>query len=341
MAVTTGAGPHSAWLIVDGTEMLIESGSVTQSATRKTADFHCSLPCTQQNYDALAGIVDNKATVEVMTRGSRNTVITGEVKSFNIDYIGGVIRVVGHDLSTRLHENKTSEKWLNKKPSEIVRDLIGRVGISAGNVAESDLMAGKTTVQDFVKLSDNVSFAYVIHKLSQLDGARWWVDPKGQFHYVPSGSPAGSYSIFIDRSKRPIVSDCLDLRINRNVPAGKRIHVNVKSWHPRQKQVFHGQATIPGQGGSLEFNYHIPNLMQDHVTKYAQSMASERARHAITISATVVGDPMVQAGMGLQLNGTDHYDGVYDLDTVRHDFGMSGHRTHMTARGPGEGRSIG
>lgn len=339
MAITSGVGPHRAWLTVDGAQMLIENGNVSQSARRRTADFHCAVPFTQANHDVLAGIVDNKATVEVMTRCTRATLLTGEVKRFDVDYIGGVIRVTGHDLSTQLHENKTSEKWLNKKPSEIVEDLIGRVGLS-GNITSSDLMAGKKTVSDFVKLSDNVSYGYVIHKLSQLDGARWWVDPQGKFHYVPSGTPVGTYSIFIDRTKQPIVSDCLSLSIKRNVPASRPLRVSVKAWHPRQKQVFQGQATISGKGRPLEYNFHVPNLMQDHVDKYAKSMAIERARHAVTISATVVGDPSVCAGMGLQLSGTDYFDGTYDLDTVNHVFGMSGHQTHLTARGPGEGRSV-
>lgn len=340
MAITSGAGPHSAWLMVGGAQMLVESGNVSQSATRKTAQFHCTLPLTEANHDALAGVADDTAKVEVMTRGSRSTLITGKIKKVDTDYIAGVLRVVGHDLSTELHNRKTSEKWLNKKPSEIIQDLIGRAGISAGNIASSELMAGKKTVQDFVKLSDNVSYAYVIHKLSQLDGARWWVDPQGRFNYVPSGTPIGSYSVFVDRSKRPVVSDCLDLRISRNVDAGKKILVTYKSWHPRQKQVFQGQAIVPGKGGPLEFNFHVPNLQQDHVDKYAKSAAIERARHAITISATVVGDPAVQAGMGLQLTGTEYYDGTYDIDTVHHTFGMSGHRTHITSRGPGEGRAV-
>lgn len=338
MAITSGAGPHAAWLVVDGTSMLVENGSVTQSAKRKTSTFHCSLPFTQANYDALAGIGDNDASVVTQTRGTTATLITGEIDKVRFDYIGGIIQVSGRDKSAKLHDNKTSEKWLNKKPSEIIQDLVGRVGLS-GNITSSDLMAGKKTVQDFVKLSDNVSFAYVIHKLSQLDGARWWVDPNGQFHYVPSGSPTGTYSIFVDRSGRPIASDCLDLVVSRNVQAGKSIKVTYKSWHPRQKQVFQGETTISGKGGPLEFNFHVPNLQQEHVDKYAKSTATERARHEINVSATVVGDPSVNAGMGLQLSGTQFYDGTYDIDTVTHNFGMSGHRTHIVARGPGQGRS--
>jgi hypothetical protein len=60
-----------------------------------------------------------------------------------------------------------------------------------GNVTDSDIydavnvtratgtIAWVAIEQDFVRLSDNVSFAYVIHKLAEFDGARWWVDANG------------------------------------------------------------------------------------------------------------------------------------------------------------------
>jgi hypothetical protein len=57
------------------------------------------------------------------------------------------------------------------------------------------------------------------------------------------------------------------------------------------------------------------------------------------VSATVVGDPTVYAGMGLTLSGTGYFDQTYDIDTVHHKIGMSGHTTSMTSRAPKEGRS--
>jgi hypothetical protein len=61
-------------------------------------------------------------------------------------------------------------------------------------------------------------------------------------------------------------------------------------------------------------------------------------RTEFSVQATVVGDPTVQAGMGLQLNGTD-FDQVFEIDHVSHDFGMSGHRTHITTRSRKTGRT--
>ena len=339
MAITSGAGPHAAWLTVDGSTIPIEHGEVSQSAKLRSSSFRAAVPLSYPGAAAaLANLGDNNATITVMTRGQTATLITGEVDLTDFDFIARVINVSGRDKSAKLHDNKTSEKWLNKMPSDIVQDLIGRIGLS-GNVTSSSLMAGKQLQQDYVHLSDNVSYAYVIHKLAQFDGARWWVDANGNFNYVPLGTQQGAYSIAINQDFEPISSDCMVLRVQRNVQAGKTIAATVKAWHPKKKQVFSYTSNVEGNGGPINFNYHMPNLLQDHVTKHAQSQAAEKARHELTVMATVVGDPSVSAGMGLQLSGTDYFDQTFDIDTVHHEFGMSGHRTSITARSAKQGRS--
>jgi hypothetical protein len=338
MAITQGAGAHFATLTINGSDFPIEHGSVSQEAKRKSASFSVSIPMSYPGArEMLASIGENTASISVTTRGMSGTLITGEADNAMFDYIGRTIEVTGRDKSAKLHELKTSEKWVNKKTTDVVQDLIGRVGLS-GNISASSVMAGKMLQQDYVRLTDNVSYAYIIHRLSQLDGARWWVDGNGNFNYAPIGNPQGIYSIMINQDADPISADCLVLRIHRNIQASKNIAVTVQSWHPKKKQVFAYTSNVEGSGGQKTYNYHIPNLLQDHVTKHAQSRAGERARHEHTVEATVVGDPTVAAGMGLQLNGTD-FDQTFDIDSVHHEFGMSGHRTSITARAAKQGRS--
>jgi hypothetical protein len=339
MAVSSGAGPHSAVVSLSGGTFPLERGSVSQTALRKSSVFSGIIPLSYPGAaSAFANLGDNTATITVTTRGQTGALITGEIDEVDYDFIGRNLRFSGRDLSAKLHDNKLSEKHLNKLGSDIVTDLIGRVGLS-GNVTSSMLMAGKQLQQDFVHLSDNVSYAYVIHKLAQFDNARWWVDPNGTFHYVPLGTPQGVYSITINQDMQPISADCIELHVCRNVQAGKTIAATVKSWHPKKKQVFSYTSNVAGVGGPINYNYHIPTLTQDHAQKHAKSQAAEKARHELRVAATVVGDPSVQAGMSLQLNGTDYFDQTFDIDTVHHDFGMSGHRTHITARSAKQGRS--
>ena len=341
MAITSGVGPHAAWLSLDGGTFAITKGSISQQAKRKTSKFGVSIPMKIPGAaDALSWIGDNSASISVKARGETSTIFSGEIKEVTFDYIGRMIHVTGQDKSGQLHQNKTSEKWLNKLPSEIVQDLVGRLGLSA-NITPSKLPAGKKLEQDFVKLSDNVSYAQIIQKLAEFDGAKWFVDGKGVFNYVPFGSAQGSsYSIYVNQDNDPISSDCLSLKVTRNVEAGKTVEVTVKSWHPRQKQVFQKTSTIAGTGGPHIYNFNVPGHLQDHVNQHADSQAKERARHELKVHATVVGDTSISAGMDLKLSGTQ-FDQSFEIDSVHHEFGMGGYRTSMTARSAKEGRTTG
>lgn len=339
MAINSGAGPHFAFLNCNGS-WPIEHGSVEQQATRKSSTFSAAIPLSFPGAEATFALLgDNTASIEVTTRGISGTLVTGEVDNVVIDYIGRTIRVSGRDKSAKLHENMSSEKWLNKMGSDIVSDLAGRIGLGV-NVDASGLMAGKMLQQDYVRLSDNITFAQVIHKLAEFDGARWFVDGKGIFHYVSINNPNGIYTLnYVPPSGGPIIADFTQLTIKRNIPAGKTIEMTVKSWHPKDKKVYEKKATVQGNGGPLTYNYHLPNLKQDHVDQHAKSRANEVAQRELKLSASIVGDPGCNAGMGLQLTGTGFFDQQYVMDTVHHEIGMSGHRTNITAHAGKGGRS--
>src|SRR5258708_22107151 len=70
MAITSGAGPHFAWLNVGSGSFPIEHGSVEQQATRKASTFSGAIPLSYPGAEStLATIGDNTATVSVLTRG--------------------------------------------------------------------------------------------------------------------------------------------------------------------------------------------------------------------------------------------------------------------------------
>lgn len=339
MAITSGVGPHFAWIVVDGGTFPIEHGSVEQQSVRKSSTFSAAIPMSFPGaLSTFAFLGDNTTSILVSTKGVTGTLVTGEIDDIDFDLIGRTIRVSGRDKAAKLHENMSSEKWQNKKGSDIVSDLVGRLGIGV-DAATSSLLAGKLLQQDYVRLSDNISFASVIHKLAELDGAKWWVDNMGMFHYAMLGSTEGSYSLFCTDLNGHINSDCLGLRIKRNIPAGKSIQVSVKSWHPKDKSKHEYTSNVEGNGGPLSYNYHIPNLKQDHVQQHAKSRANEVARHELRLSASIVGDPTINVAMALTLTGTGYWDQTYEMDTIHHEFGMSGHRTNITARSAKDGRS--
>jgi hypothetical protein len=340
MAISSGVGPHLAWITVDGNTFPIEHGSVEQQATNRSSTFSAALPLNYPGaLEAFADLGENSTVLTVLTRGNEAPLFTGETDRVEVDLIGGTIRLTGRDKSAQLHENKSSEKWQNRTGSDIVSDLCGRLGIPC-QVDSSLLMAGKKLEQDFVRLSDNVSFGQVIHKLSQFDGARWFVDPQGTLHYQTKNNPTGIYTInYTPPSSGYMSADATHLRIMFDVQAGKSVSVSVKAFHPKSRQVFGYTSNVGGRKGNQEYSYHLPNLQMDHVKQHAQAKAEEHSRHEYTVHASVAGDPSISAGMALQLNGTGYFDQQYEMDAVHHEVGMSGHRTSITARAAKSGRA--
>src|SRR5262245_25583757 len=104
MAITSGAGPHQAWLNVNGVQLPIENGSVSQYAMRKSSPFSGVVPISYPGArQLLATMGENEATISVLTRGMTATLITGEVDTADFDYIARIINVSGRDKSAKLH----------------------------------------------------------------------------------------------------------------------------------------------------------------------------------------------------------------------------------------------
>jgi hypothetical protein len=339
MAVSSGAGPHLAWVSVNGALFPLEHGSAEQTATRKSATFSGDVPLSYPGAEAtFATLGANTASVIVSTRGVSAPLVSGEIDTADIDYVDRVIKFSGRDQSAMLHAVKSSEKWTNLPGSQIVQQLAGRVGLGA-QVDPSLLLAGKQVQIDYAKMTDGISYAAVIHKLAEFDGARWYVK-NGTLIYQALANAAGIYTLNYvpPNSGSPMAADFLNLRVRRNIQAGKSINVTVKSWNPKQKQVFQDQSNVQGSGSSQNYVYHIPNLLQDHVTQHAKAKANEAARHELTLDAELVGDPSIDVAMDLVLSGTGFFDQAYQMDSIHHEFGMGGHRMTITAKSAKSGR---
>ena len=332
MAISSGVGPHSCWLSVNGAMLPIERGHCEQARTRKSASFSADIPLNWPGALAtLANAGGQTASVIVFSLAGLGTLITGQLDTVDADFIGATkITVEGRDQSAALHETKSAEKFTNQTGSQIVQTLASRVGLQV-QADSSQLMAGKLVNIDWAKLTDGISLAAVIQKVAELDGATWWVDKQGVLHYSTQPPQNGTYTISYDPGP-PIVSDAHQLAVRANLQAGKNINVTVKSWHPKKKQVFTGQANVSGRGGQANYVYHIPSLDQQHAQQYAQSKANAHARHAFTLSAQLVGDPSIDIDMNLVLSGTGYFDGTYAMDSIHHDFGMRGYTMDIEAK---------
>jgi uncharacterized membrane protein YgcG len=344
MAISSGVGPHLAWLTLNGQVFPLEDGSVTRTATRKSGSFSGSFPFLGINAvpgaeATLAGLGDNTASVTVQSFGQQTTLITGEVDMVEFDYTTGNAQVSGRDSSAKLHAVKSAEKFVNQTPQQIITTLAGRVGINV-NADSFSLLAGRLVQMDWSKVTDGVAYAHVIHKMTELMGAHWFMDQSGTLNIKIGAGSSSPY--VINYSENPltggIVSDALSLRIHRNVQAGKPVSVTVNSWNQHQKKGYVGNFTIGGNGTTQNYAYHLPGFTQDHVNQHAKSKANDHARHEITVEAEVVGDPSITIDQPLQLNGTA-FSQMLTIDSLTDSFGMKGHTTHISAKSMAAGRT--
>jgi len=333
MAISTGVKPHTAYLVCGG-QFLVTRGSVSQTATRRSATFSADLPMDGGAGAALAG--GGQTDASIIVNGA--PLIQGQIDNISFDLISRIVSVSGRDNSAKLHEMKSAEKWVNKKTTDVVQDLAQRAGLSA-QVSQGMIKAGRILKDEYAKLTDGVSFASVIHKLAELDGARWNV--KGTtLNYVSQNSSGGSYTInYVPPTPgSPVISDCLHLTISYNAQAAKTNETTVKSWHSRKKKMFEKTATVQGSGGKTETTYHIPAFVQDQVENFAKMKAQDMTRHTFHVDAEVVGDTSIDVSMALQLSGTGLFDQQYQIDEITHNFGMGGYTMNIRAATAGQGR---
>ena len=341
MAVSSGSGPHLAWITVAGETFPVEAGTVTRIATRKSGGFSAAIPLWYPGVEAtLANLGDNTATIFVQTRGQQAALISGgEIDEVEFDYVGGMAHVTGRDASAKLHAVKSAEKWVNKKPHEIIQDLAGRVGLNT-SIDPATVYAGRYVEIDWSKLTDGMSFAAVVHKLSEFMGAHWYVDQQGTLNVKSTQNSAAPYVInwARDPATGEIVSDALRLQVRRNVQAGKTAKVKVNSWNERKKKAFVGESTVGGNGSTQNYVYHLPGLTQDHVNQHAKAKANDHARHELEVVAELVGDPSIMISQPLQLNGTS-FSQTFAIDLIEDTFGMRGHTMRLAAKSAKAGRT--
>lgn len=244
MAITSGVRSHQAWIEAGGQRWLVLEGSASLNATQESSTFSCTIPMSLDGAEyAFATPEGMDARVIVSDGGAEATLITGYMDKATFDYMRRTIQISGRCKSSKLHEAKVSDSWVNKKPGDIIEDVAQQAGLDVNVEAKGKLKAGRTWDQDWVKLADNVSPSSVISKMCELLGARWWVDSDGQMH-VADKATGGSYSVFYQYGT-PIISDAIHLSVSKNYVASQDIEVTVKSWHQKKQKVIEKKAKVP------------------------------------------------------------------------------------------------
>ncbi|MFG1388801.1 phage late control D family protein [Xanthobacter versatilis] len=319
----------NAQVILGGTPIEKIEASVTQSKTKKSDTFKArtaiSVLPAGKGLSYWATAADVSAQVLISTGSGYTKLFDGKVDAVDIDLETGMIEFSGRDKAADLIDKTSAEKFQNKTPDKIVKEIASRHGISVDAKALSE-KAGKIYQIDWNKITNRSSEWTVINHIADLHGMVAYITG-GKLYFKPADETLPVFSVHYRAPTAGIPADgnFLRLKIRRNLILTKPVKVSVKSWNHKQKKVISSDKQMSGTGTPLIYNFNAPGLTQDQADKIAQKRLDENTSHENTLEIEAPGDPSVNARMSVQLTGTNSaFDQSYEIQTVEHSISADG-----------------
>lgn len=109
--------------------------------------------------------------------------------------------------------------------------------------------------------------------------------------------------------------------------AGRYKKCTVKYYDPKQKKTIEGSAVTDVKGGEITVWEEIPDAAA--AAARAKQILTTKNKTGVEISLTVLGDPRLQAGVSVALQGYGRFDSIYFIDQARHNISASGYTTEI------------
>ena len=255
--------------------------------------------------------------VQMSADGPPSSIIQGEIDSFSIDVLNGVVSLEGRDLTRRFLEAATQETFSNQTASEIAETLAARHGLSA-NVPPTTTLAGRYYGNEHDRLtlgqfSRSTTEWDLLTFLAAREGFEVFVT--GQtLNFTPLSNGSAPYSL--------TPQDCVSLTLEHVLTLAGGIQVTVKSWNTRQQSVFSQMATSASadQAGGQPRQIVVvrPNLAPNDAQQLAQRILADLSAHERLVAAELPGECNLAPRSNVTLTGTgSDFDGNYyvaDLD---------------------------
>jgi phage protein D len=332
-------------ILIEGNPVPLVEGSVNTSRHARADTFQAStaLQATGKPLGYWASV----GPVECIVQGCNDaeggwvTLLKGRLDSVEVRADareGAKIHFSGRDNSARLIDGKTTAKRLNKKSSEIVKELAEKYGLQA-DVDDTSDESGKVHTQDHAHLEDNETAWNTIARLAEREGAfLYFKDDTVYFKQPGSDSQGGTYPIRFTPpdDEATAIGSIIAIQLTQNVHLNKGVKQTVRSYHTRKEKNIctTKEAEAASYGEPLEFIDHIPGLTDDQVEKIATKKQIERQRHEMQIEVVMPGDVNFDARMMVELSGTGSaWDQEYHVNTCTHQFNtFNGYTMRISAQ---------
>lgn len=332
-----------AFLKVEGAQLAPIECSVNVSLHQSADTFYAKLPL-----DNDAGLDEtywaDTAPIAVTIVGTNNidaggmtTLFVGQVDQPQVDFAQRLVMIRGRDLTAKLTDLKTSEKWQNLSNKDIITQLAGRAGLTVNFGGASD-QSGLQFDQDYNEISDLdacwnviVASAKRLGCIAFIKGTTLYVQPLDQ-------APSSFYQVTYQRPTPGQLAsgNFTTLSCARNLNLAKDASIQMQSWQHKQGKVVTSEFESKGKkGGSdkLLYQFRAANLTKGQQDQIAKSHLRETLSHERVVNiGNMPGDVTVSPLMGLALSGTGTaFDQNYILSRIAHHFSQKGYSMDIEA----------
>ena len=274
--------------------------------------------------------------------GNTKKLIVGEITALNADFPNSgpaTVEAEGMDLLNRLSRGTVYRRFDGPDPSSGLADdeIVTQIASEMNLVPDVDPSGPRTEA----RVQSNVPSLAFVKQLADLDGYYLWAD--GDTLHFKQERPSPN-SITLEWGKTLMSFS------PRLTTAGQVQNIEVRGWDPVQKQSFsvsversggstsslsasgQTQLTMGSGGQSNLLITDAPVASAQEAQDYAQAILTNQQQTMIIGSGTSVGQPDMQVGTALNLQGIGRFSGTYTVQQATHAINASGYQTSFEVR---------
>jgi uncharacterized protein involved in type VI secretion and phage assembly len=293
------------------------------------------------------GFISSTTDNTNFSQEKQNTLIKGEITAieaqFNPESQAPII-VRGYDVSHRLYRGRYNRSFQNKTDTDIVRQIIGEAGISAGTIDSTGGPYG---------FGDPVGYIFQENQTNM--------------EFLRLRAARNGFELFVQDGKlnfrQPVAGESLDLTWLQDIASfyvrvsskEQVSSVEVRGWDYQNKQAIVSTkssqnaevvtSTDQGKGEKVSGTFHSSPTMimvdrpvssSKESDAIAQSLYNQLAREFVQADAKGVGNPEIRPGKVVKLKDMGKYSGSYYVTETRHLLQERVYTTEFSVRGGGE-----
>ncbi|BAZ41841.1 Rhs element Vgr protein [Calothrix sp. NIES-4101] len=290
------------------------------------------------------GFVSSTTADSSFSTPGKSTLIKGEITAIEAQFNSesqAPILVRGYDISHRLHRGRYNRSFQNMTDTDIVKNIIGEVGITAGTIDNTGGPYG---------FGDPVGYTFQENQTNM--------------EFLRERAARNGFELFVQDGKlyfrKPVAGGSLSLKwlkdithFHVRVSSAEQVSaVQVRGWDYQKKEAIVSNQTSQnaqvvtsinqgkGEDSIHEFNKNPTMIVVDRPISsqkesdaIAQSIFNELSGEFVQADAKAEGNPAIRPGKVVTLQDMGKYSGKYYITETRHLFQARVYSTEFSVRG--------